>query len=352
MIKKVLFSCISVLLLLFVSCGEIDYDKTMYFGYISPDQITFENGLIFIDYGNSQIVKFADFDSLITVPICPKPNCPHTDENECSALGIKGTIFVYNNSLCWLANEMRYDDVGNLTDNTTLYMSNTDGTNRRQVAELEGYRVSGGAFVYDKKVYFCATDVEYESEMSADYALEYLYSYDFSEKKFAQIEFLAEGYNSGAYIRGSFGNALFMIYQGTPELGMRENYDEHRKYALYNLENNELDILDKNTVSASEDCLICFNDDGTVFVRRLNGEEICISSDRIIAQTANDYKIINDILISSFYGVAYDLKTGTEYNLNNSGVVIAYYNRKYILKNNSTGEIFAVGERELLTSTS
>lgn len=352
MIKKVLFSCISILLLLFVSCVATNYDKTVYFGYISPDQIAYENGQIFIDYGKSQVVKFADFDSLITVPICPKPNCSHTNESECSALGINGTIFVYNDSLCWLSSEIGYDGVGNLTDNTILYMSNADGTHRKQIAVLEGYRVSGGAFVYGEKVYFCATDVIYESGRSTEYALEYLYTYDFGEKRFEQVEYLAEGYNSGANIRGSFGDALFMIYQGTSEMNLKEDYDEHRKFAIYNLESNKLDVLDEYTVNASEDCLICFNDDGVVFVRRLNGEEIYIYSDRIIAQTANDYKIINDKLFSSFYGAAYDLKTGTEYDLSGLGVVIAYYNGKYILKNNSTGEIFAVIEKNLLSPTS
>lgn len=339
---------IPMVLLLYTSCAKYAEENSSYFKTISPDRISYTNGMFYKDLTDNQMIKYADFDTLNIVPICPKPNCTHTSEKECSALGIDGSIFIHDEKLCWLTSKVEYEDYG-LTDSTQLLIADIDGTNRICIAELSGLRVGSGAYVDKDDIYFCASKIGYDDYKSTGYNENYLYRYSFHEKHFEKLIMLSEGYNSGAAITGTYNGDLLICYQGTTDENNKSNYKEHRKSALYNISASDLTVMSEYVINASGDCLIYINSNSEVVVKTSAGEEILIYSDNIKADTFSDYAIINGKLFSILHACAYDLSTGKEYGLTNpSKEVITFYKGKYILKDNINKSILSIAEDEYL----
>lgn len=348
--NNIIKRCIIILmvLLLCTSCTKYTGEESSYFKVISPDRISYMNGMIYKDYEDNQMIKYADFDTLNIVPICPKPNCTHTFEKECSARGISGSIFIHDENLCWLESEIKFGNNG-LTNSTYLFTANIDGTNRTSIAELSELRVDSGVYVDKDDIYFCAAKIGYDDYKDTGYNENYLYSYSFQDKRFKKLIKLSEGYNSGAAIIGTYKGDLLIVYQGTSDENNKNNYGEHRKSALYNISDFDLNILSEYVLNASEDCLICINSNNEIVVKTKIGEEVLICSDKFKADTFSDYAIINGKLFSLLYACAYDLATGIEYRItDDTKEVITFYNGKYILKDNINNRIISITEGEYL----
>ncbi len=194
--KRVIRICIVMLVvLLCTSCSKNAGEAPTYFRTISPDIIAYKSGMIYKDYMDDGTVKYADFDTLNTVPICPKPNCTHTSESECSAKGINGSIIIYGEKLCWFESEMHMvDDV--YTVSSQLICADPDGTNRITIARLEGVESEYVAYIKDNKIYFGARKRGYDLHGSTNYDRNFLYCYDMTSKEFTVFFSAKEGYHS------------------------------------------------------------------------------------------------------------------------------------------------------------
>ena len=149
------------------SCGSAGDYETLYYAYPSSSYVYYKNGMFRYADGLA-VMTFLDFDTMESVPICPKPNCSHTDPSTCSALGIGSVRFIYDDGLWWFDREMYYEN-GEPSDRSTLYSADIDGTNRKKVAALDGLGVFSEVYVKDGKAYFQARDSGWDSGGTTGY---------------------------------------------------------------------------------------------------------------------------------------------------------------------------------------
>lgn len=340
--RAIIFLLSVSILFLFSSCESTDNDETLY--YVSPrDYTAYKNG-IFLNADGNGAVEFLDFDSMVTVPICPKPNCSHTDPDTCSALGISSEKFIYDDKLCWFDSEFVYGENGEITEVSTLYSADVDGTNRRKIAVLDGLFPSG-IYVKNGKAYFGARDFGCKNGITTDYDKVYLYSYDFESQEFSEILSLKEGYNAEISIFGRYENSLaFRFSDGVENKAEPSTYH----YMFYDFDSGEFTECDKVIHCAQKDWLITIEDDGTIVINRAySGDEYRITDERFTQAEWGGYCIFDEMLMCTGDGYAYELKTG-KIHTTQICTIRAYYKGKYIVSFMSNAELVAVKEKELL----
>lgn len=317
--KRIIMFILAAIML--CSCGSADdYETSQYDIY--------KNGMFHTSDG---MLMFLDFDSMVSVPICPKPNCPHTDPNTCSALGISNSRFIYNDKLWWFDSEYIYDENGEISARSTLYSADTDGTNRMKAAVLDGLSVlSSYIYVKNGKAYFEAKDFGNENGMSTGYDKVYLYSYDIESKDFSEIYAVKEGYHAEIYIIGGYENLLALRL--TNGIEDKSNLDAPRQYMFYNFDSGEFEECENVIRRAQNDWLITIEDDGTIVVNHAySDDEFRITDGRFIQAFWGDYRVFDEMLMCTGDGLAYELKTGKVHTTQVCNI-IAYYKGKYIVR--------------------
>ena len=346
--KKLLGILIAVILLL-CACGSVSSDDDETFYYRSPDGINlaYKNGMFRSADGNGMLT-FLDFDSMVTVPICPKPNCSHTDPNTCSALGIHHARFIYDDKLWWFDIEDAYDKNGENSENSILYSADIDGTHRMKVAVLDEFSVSSPSiYVKNGKAYFDAKDIGWDNEhgVSSHYDKVSLYSYDFESKEFTELFAVKEGFHAEIFIIGRYENLLALrITDGIED---QSNLNPPRRDVFYDFDSGEFTECGKKVHSAQKDWLITIEDDGTIVVNRAySDEEYRITDERFTQAFWGGYCIFDGMLLCTTDGLAYELKTG-KVRTTQACNIRAYYNGKYIVNFTDSAEYVAVTKKEL-----
>jgi hypothetical protein len=195
-----------------------------------------EDGAFYRTHGLNSKIMFIDFNSLQKVPICPKPNCMHNDDNICSAIGINSvtTPFFNNDKLYYIISETEWNN-GDLLHISQIMRVDLDGTNRRQIFEIEGFDLNlyGTYIVADDILYFIGRDFIFEQNNQGHPVgvskKHYLFSFNLKTHEFIEIAILLEEDYGRALISGVFNDKIY-ITVSYPE----DDYDPDDPAEAYN----------------------------------------------------------------------------------------------------------------------
>lgn len=328
--------------ILFCACAATKTFETDYSATLSYRYIPYKNGMF---HKNGLVMEYLDFDSMTSVPICPKPNCTH-NSSSCSALGIGDCVFINEKKLCWFATEtvMANDEPSASSD---LIYADLDGTNRVGIAELDEVVPTGGAYIKNDKLYFCAVKRGYDklTLSSNGYDQMFLYRYDMAAKEFTVVFSAKAGFSSDVMLLGCFENALILRCNDGTEV-KRSTSDF--KYLSYDLTTFDICELNEKIIRAQKDYLITENDNGEIIVKPANGTEIVITNETVVnANWKDGYRIFDDYLFSEADGFAYNLASNEIMKVNTPGMIVAKHKEKYIVRNSDINILSKMSRDEI-----
>jgi hypothetical protein len=214
---------ILLIAVILTACGGNDgtpTGKTPENIYVSHRSYSFiDDGMFFKDPNlGSRRLMFLDFNSMNSVPVCPKPNCPHTDESACSAIGMSdyGTPFFHNDKLLYFIGGQNMAADGKTTGYYRIMTADTDGSNRRQLYEISGIRFNTEAYVIaDDVLYFVGNDMIYEEVgpghiRNVNFDKHYLYEFNLKTHRMKETVIWEEGYNTRVNISGVFDDDIYI----------------------------------------------------------------------------------------------------------------------------------------------
>ena len=339
--KKITLAFILVALLL-TGCEKNSETDGGYSRIVSPYINVCNNGELYTD--NSERLLFCDFESMRTAYICAKPNCPHTDENSCSAFGLSHHPILYGGSIYYFTYDIYMNDDREYQFVTYIHKADSDGTNRKEIYKIDGLHVSiGDRMIVDgSKIYFTAEDVEFdEYGSSTNYTVGYLCSYDLESGVFENMAEIYKGYSSGDWVFGMWNGNIYYhtsvsenkIDWNSIDIGTDDvmSFYTIKQYCLNIAEKSvsENDLPD--TIYVGEGYYIYETDSG-ICLKSENGDDIFI--DNFKAGSSLIY-ILNGYVISSDGGVCADINTGRVYKINPEyASPSAFYKPVYYLNGN------------------
>lgn len=275
------------------------------------------NGELFLDEQNR--LNFFDFISMQSAIICPRPNCPHTEANGCSSLGMDDCPFIYNGHIYYFNYETKYVDSKPVWV-TNLYRADIDGTNRVKINSFEGLQIMyyDRLFLCGDKLYFAPLTVSYEENRTKSGLSEAkLCSYSFSENKIREIYNSDAKYGMNSYI---YGAADGCIYFGISYCEYKISYEElenllsgagelafESEYYKYNIADGSLSECDPSYKPIYGGYLCHFKDEGATLYLPCGD---CYIED----MTSNAYDVY-DIMAAGDY--VFDFKDGFAINIKN-----------------------------------
>lgn len=326
-----LLSLIVAAEMLFTGCSKSNNEQTgngarIVWTFGSAD----ERGELFTD-GNMRL-HFVDFENMNTALVCSKPNCTHTNEKECSSFGMSNHPILHGDKLYFFDVETNFDG-DEITDTTTIYKAETDGTNRTRVCTVEGLALLDYTrmLIVGDKAYFSMDKTGWNDEHTATsgYNEVWFCGFDFSTETFERIEMLREGWCSSSWIFGLFnGKVIFSYAYSEEKVPYLEDHSEIEKYFInvfktYDTESGEIAELTLPEPLCVSGGYYVYEKDGGTVVLSENGEELFLPG--FAGST-----IENGMLFGR--ETCADLSKGKIYALNNSDGIVAYSDGYYILK--------------------
>ncbi len=229
--KKTLWIILAFALFL-SGCGNSAKSSAVpseYFVIDYNDRFQYENGELYVD--TSQRLHFADFSSVTDAVICPKPNCPHTDES-CSALGMDNHPVIVEGSIYWFEDNTRYEGDRPISG-LNVYKAAIDGTGRVKTDTVDGVTLlSGAGSAFGSGVLYFGGINEHPEGKPFGVRELYLCGYDFAGKRLTVKELLCVGYSADVTFCGELGGELYFIlnYQEENADWWDEDTDEARKH--------------------------------------------------------------------------------------------------------------------------
>lgn len=203
-----------------------------------------ERGELFRD--NDDRLYFMDFETMNSAVLCSKPNCTHKNEEECSAFGMSNHPILYGDKLYFFDVETNFDG-DEVTDTTTVYKADPDGTNRVKVCEINGLALLEYTrmLIVGGKAYFSMDKTGWNEDKTASsgYNEVWFCGFDLSTGTFERIEKLHEGWCSSSWIFGLYDGKIFFSYAYSEEkIPYHENVNDISKYITnvfktYDIEN-------------------------------------------------------------------------------------------------------------------
>ncbi len=296
---------------------------------------------------------FTDFDSMNSALICSKPNCPHTNEKECSAFGMDNHPILYNDKLYFFDVETSLDN-GEVTDTTTVYKAEPDGTSRANVCTIEGLYLLNYTrmLITGDTAYFSMDKTGWNDEKTATtgYNEVWFVSYNFSTDTFTRIEKLHEGWCSGIWIYGLFdGKVIFSYSYSDEKVPFLEDASEIDKYITnvfktYDTKSGEFAELSLPKPLYVGGGYYVYEENGGVKAVSESGKEISLPD----FPASGEITIENGRIFNTFEQVCANLSDGKMYKVNYSDELTAYSDGFYILKN--LNEYSKIGENDYIGS--
>lgn len=295
-----------------------------------------EKGELYSDSDNR--LHFTDFDTMQSALLCSKPNCTHTNDKECSAFGMSNHPILYGDKLYYFDVETNFD--GNeITDVTTVYQAEPDGTSRTKVCAIEGLALLNYTrmLVVGNKAYFSMDKTGWNNDRTATsgYNEVWFCSFDFSTGTFERIEKLHEGWCSSSWIFGLYdGKVIFSYAYSEEKVPYLENVSDINKYftnvfKTYDIENGALADLTLPEPLYVGNGYYVYAKNGGAAVLSESGTETLLSDFPINGNlTLADGKLFN-----CFSQTCANLSDGKTYSLKYSDDLAAYADGFYILKN-------------------
>ncbi|MCM1061552.1 MAG: hypothetical protein NC452_14885 [Eubacterium sp.] len=318
--------------LLLSGCSKNSETDGEYFRIVSQYNNICNNGEFYSIDGEKLL--FCDFEAMRTAYICAKPNCPHTDENSCSAFGMVHHPVLYGGNIYYFTYDAYINDDNICKFFTVINRADTDGTNRKEMYKMDGLFVSeGDRFILDgSKVYFNAEDVEFdEYGASTNYTVGYYCSYDFESGEFENIAEIYRGYSSGIWEHGIWNGDIYYYTSVSENKINWETIDISKDDVMgfYTLTQHRFNIADK-TFSENDlpeplyigEGYYVYGTENGVCLKPENGEDIFI--DNFKTEFGLLY-IMNGYLISSERRECAEISTGKVYKINPEYASDEYY---------------------------
>lgn len=282
-------------------------------------------------------LHFTDFDTIQSALLCSKPNCTHTNEKECSSFGMSNHPILHGDKLYFFDVETNFDG-DEITDTTTVYKADADGTNRVKVCEIKELALLGYTrmLIVGDKAYFSMDKTGWNEEQSASsgYNEVWFCSFDFSTGTFERIAKLHEGWCSSSWIFGLYGGkVIFSFAYAEEKIPYLENVNDINKYYTNVLKTYDIESGDIANLTLPEPLCIgggyyVYEKDGGAVVLSENGNEMLLPDFPVSSYLT----IANGKLFNYPDQVCVDLSNGKMYKLNNSYDFVVSSDGYYILK--------------------
>ncbi len=335
-IVKIIALVLSLMML--VSCGansagSIDSEPYQ----ISRSRNFYSIGEFYI---NGNILYFGDFNSLVSVPICSKPNCTHSGD-ECAAYGFADSaMIVYDGDshLYYFTNEIKQEN-GEMFYLCEIWKCSTDGTERVKVASLpDGLTtIDSTHMVLDgDTLYFCTKNIGFSAlGIQTDSTSAQLYSFCLSNGELEEIMEICSGYKASADPRGIFNGQLYVTYQAYDQEYTSEEIAQSgtsfRHEATINPETKEISIIEETPVKVTNRYLVTTEEDGLLITEDNGAVHHAVG---FIPYELYGYEIYGSILASTWLGLAYDIETDEYLSLSSASdgySLLTYSDGDYIL---------------------
>ncbi len=347
--------------------------------YLIPDGAYYVDG-----YSSAGRMSFEDFSSLDSFPVCSKPNCSHNDPEECSAFGLSDgsdvMLCCYGGSLYFVKNIRETSAKSGISSRAEIYKADSDGSERRKIAALEGYTLSS-FYVFGNKGYTVAAE-EIADENGLP-TMEYNYyaeSFDFKTNEIKNLGQISRLYTSDTVrVIGEYGGKIYYMSVGAEERpeGLSEASPDYFD-SLHALTVTRIFALDPDTeslteselpvpsdregmnwpapdiVAAAEGFYVCQQGD-TAIIASPDGNVRKIEDHRLTERAA-DYPV-NGMMFNAETLLATELATGDIYKLKAGAIeeneaIIAYCDGSYILFGRFTREFRKLSPSELFEEES
>lgn len=333
------------------------------------------NGMLYTEsfrdnFGNEDYrLRFVDFDSMKSAVVCSRPNCKHTNKDECTAFGMTtyGEPVIVDNNLFFFSGESEWDKDGKLHSYIYIWKADLDGSQRQIIETIEDCEAINGMVIKGDTAYFLAyiRDRADHTGKTTGYMKSSLCSYDFDNLEFTNHGAFYEGYNGGMEIVGEYNDGLYLTgaYREKPDseatyIYRRFDYKtgEIGEWDMpLSTRNEEYDRLKPMFISGG---IYGYMDGETSHIIDADGNELVLENYSISSS-------IVDIPINGYYFntgggdnekdayTAVDLKTGEILKINKKAVprwhyVLTYHDGNYIVYGLLGGNDFKkVSEDEL-----
>ena len=334
--KKIKFIAAALALTMLSGCAEKsaappENNARIVWTYGNAD----ERGELYTD--NNERLNFIDFGTMNSALLCSKPNCTHTNEDECSAFGKGNHPILHGDKLYFFDVETDFDG-DEVIDTTTVYKAEPDGTNRVKVCDIKGLALLDYTrmLIDGDKAYFSMDKTGWNDDHTASSGHNEVWfcSFDFSTGTFERIEKLHEGWCSSSWIFGLFdGEVIFSYTYSEEKVPYTANASEIEKYFIpvlktYDIESGEIADLTLPEPAYVGSGYYVYEKDGGTAVISEDGKEMLLPDFSV----SSFLTIANGKLFNYVGQVCADLSNGKMYKLNSSDNLAAYSDGYYILK--------------------
>lgn len=306
------FAFVLFTVILLTACGKSSLPEPSEAYWTNGRMTTRTDGLYTVDYDG--LLTYVDYQSGISVPVCPRPNCDHSDPETCSArfktgLG-KGAVIPYGEKIYWFENDI-VNENGKFTESATLYSAAKYGGDIVQVAKLENRNLhSTMMMIYDGKLWFIADEQVYNEHGSTNEDTTFLYTYDFEKGKFKELYNFGKEHpdseSSDAMILGMWnGKLIVQVYQYYEYIGDDLKYNEALDLSGFKPEVFDFwvsGLFDGKIYGDNGENLIVLSDSGERF-------EVSVLKDI----KYRSWMFAGDYFVYPTEGIAIDYRTGKKY---------------------------------------
>lgn len=384
--KKLIISILYVVVLLsLASCGTTEDAcniQTKQISVISALSNSYENGIIYLD---NNIYNFYDYNSNVTIPLCFKPNCTHSD-NQCiakrlseSSDGISVPVVFQDNLYYFKVTESIEGD----GENTTYFMQSKlykcdlksgEETDILTVSDID-CTSSVNMVRNDSMLYFIASNGAYQFEdgtwAKAGCGKQYLCSVDLehccfenyglvNDSPYASNNVVITGSSIHAVedqviIAGVYDDKIYLYYPYVEDQNMIINAIDNQDFQIdWNYAVKAFQFGDQNMCEMKEQPPICLNadwyvtedqDNRTIAAKEKAGNTVAFESENTLIFDCYQYAIYNNIIWDLYNGKSYDLLAKKTYDVKDDliGAYIVDYiakDKQYVISNyNSSGEL-------------
>lgn len=318
------------------------------------------NGELYSD--ESGRLNFADFETMNTTVLCSKPNCPHTDENECSAFGMNNFPFIYGDKLYFFNTEVIFEDE-EIREDTTIFKADLDGTNRMALYTIEGYTVETSYMeLVGDTVYMAVKKIGWDNKTGVRSGAQEirLASFNISANKFEMLEEICRGEGGASIIIHGLQNGKIYFYQNSTddpwnaddplnEQGSRHYDEEFRAFDISSGKVCDTDLPEPYCIGGG---YYVYSENGGTKILGEDGSEKTVKDFQL---TDTIISPVNGKIIDVWKSTCVDLKTGKVTALKSvEGLTerhrpIAYFDGYYIFKGYNTdgNDYIKIPENEL-----
>ncbi|MCD7733374.1 MAG: ABC transporter substrate-binding protein [Oscillospiraceae bacterium] len=307
--------CIAI----FTSCGDSGTEETESTSRVISEYTDVgEGGELFVD--SLSRLHFVDFESMVSVIVCPYPNCTHTDSETCPSFGMYNHPFLYDGKLYYFVTGVSMGDDG-YENYFSIYSAETDGTSRVKLKTVSDRTVN----VYERIVligdtlYFCSEESVYDAYgTSTNQRTIYFSSYSLSSGEYSEVAEVGSYDGGEDWVYGEYNGKIYLQYsylkgdEPTIEDIMQDDYKNadwyNYDYYMYNIETGEFSESDITNISEWSNGYLILNGDTGKTVFTPNGDEIEVGS--------GSYEVCGGYIFDTWSGVAIEISTGKQYSLN------------------------------------